>query len=262
MTQHGTAALIDLNADLGESFGPWMMGQDAALLAIISSANIACGFHAGDPDVMARTMDLALAQGVALGAHPGFADLQGFGRRRIRLSATEMANMVQYQVAAAAGMAQAQGARLRHVKLHGALGNMASESADLAEVCFRAALAVQPDLRLIVMPCTAMEQAARATGAVWSAEVFADRTYNDDGTLTDRSRPDALIHDADEAAARVVRMLRDGAITAVSGKVIATRIDTVCLHGDTADALFMATTLARTLRAQGYTIAAPQAGPQ
>ncbi len=249
---------VDLNADMGESFGPWPMGNDAALLKIVSSANIACGFHAGDPDVMGRTMDLALKADVALGAHPGFADLQGFGRRRIRLSDSEITNMIQYQLGAAQGMAQARGARLAHFKLHGALANMASESQELATICYRAALAVQRDLRLVVMPQTALEAAATAIDAVWSAEIFADRTYGDDGTLTDRSLPDAMIHDPETAASRIVAMIQDGAITTISGKRIPARIDTICVHGDGAEALAIATRLGSALTDAGIGISPPR----
>ncbi|SHE66556.1 UPF0271 protein [Loktanella atrilutea] len=250
---------IDLNADMGESFGPWPMGNDAALLKIVSSANIACGFHAGDPSTMARTMDLALAAGVALGAHPGFADLQGFGRRRITLSGAELTHMIQYQLGAAMALAQARGARLAHFKLHGALSNMACEDLEMATTCYRAALAVQPDLRLVVMPETALAQAATDLGAAWAAEVFADRTYADDGTLTDRNRPDAMIHDPAVAAARIVAMLRDGAITTTGGKRLPTRIDTICVHGDGAEALAIAGQLAAALADAGIRIAAPTA---
>lgn len=249
---------IDLNADMGESFGPWVMGQDAALLKIVSSANIACGFHAGDADTMARTMDLALAAGVALGAHPGFADLQGFGRRRIALSAAELTNLVQYQLGAAMGIAAARGARLAHFKLHGALANMASEDEGIARTCYAAALALQPDLRLVVMPGTALERAATALGAAQSAEIFADRTYNADGTLTDRSLPGAVIHDPQVAVRHVLGMLAAGGIVTPQGDVLQTQIDTICVHGDSAEALDIAGQLADALQGQGYTIAAPR----
>ena len=250
---------VDLNADMGESFGPWPMGNDAALLKIVSSANIACGFHAGDPDTMARTMDLALAAGVAIGAHPGFADLQGFGRRRITLSDREMTNMIQYQVGAAMALAQARGARLNHVKLHGALSNMACEDLGMATACYRAVLAIQPDLRLVVMPGTALEQAATDLGARQVREIFADRAYNDDGTLVDRRQPGAMIHDPDEAADRIVAMLRDRGIRTASGKLLKTPIDTICVHGDGAAALTIARTLADGLAAAQIAIAAPGA---
>lgn len=248
--------IIDLNADMGEGFGPWNMGDDAGLMRVISSANIACGFHAGDPDVMARTMDLALASNVALGAHPGFADLQGFGRRQVTLSEVELTNLIQYQLGAAIGLAQARGAKIAHFKLHGALSNMASHSQDIARTCFQAALKIAPDIRLIVLPQTAMEMAARDLHANWSGEIFADRTYCDDGTLTDRSAPNAVIHDPQIAAARIIEMIEKRAIISASGKEIPAQIDTVCVHGDSPAALQMATELRRALETFGLKIAA------
>ena len=152
---------VDLNADMGESFGPWVMGNDGGLLDVITSANIACGFHAGDPDVMASTMALARDKGVGIGSHPGFRDLQGFGRRRITLPDASLANLVRYQVAASAGMARALGSELRHVKLHGAMANMTSENLHMARVCYEAALSVVPDTIIMVLAGTAQEQAVR-----------------------------------------------------------------------------------------------------
>ena len=248
---------IDLNADMGEGFGPWPMGNDAALLRIVSSANIACGFHAGDPDTMARTMDLALAADVAIGAHPGFADLQGFGRRRMTLSHDELAHMIQYQVGAAMALAAARGARLGHIKLHGALSNMACEDLAMATACYRAVMEVAPDMALVTMPRTALEQAATDLGARQLREIFADRTYAEDGTLTDRRQSDAMIHDPAEASARIIAMLRDGGIRTRGGKLLETPIDTICVHGDGAAALAIATTLASALDDAGIRVAAP-----
>jgi len=246
---------VDLNSDIGEGFGPWKMGDDAALMEVISSANIACGFHAGDPDVMAATMALAQRHGVGIGAHPGFADLQGFGRRRLALSAAEVANLVTYQLGAAKAMARAAGGRVRHLKLHGALSNMASEDATLARVCFEAALKVQPDLVIMVLAATAMEQVVRDLGCAWAGEIFADRAYADDATLVDRREPGAVLHDPAVISDRILSMLREGAIIAESGKRIPCRIDTICLHGDTAGALAIARGLRRDLEAAGVTIA-------
>jgi UPF0271 protein len=246
---------VDLNSDIGEGFGPWKMGDDAALMEVISSANIACGFHAGDPDVMAATMALAQRHGVGIGAHPGFADLQGFGRRRLTLSAVEIANLVTYQLGAAQAMARAAGGRVRHLKLHGALSNMASEDAALARVCFEAALKVQPDLVIMVLAATAMEQVVRDLGCAWAGEIFADRAYADDATLVDRREPGAVLHDPAVISDRILSMLREGAIIAESGKRIPCRIDTICLHGDTAGALSIARGLRRDLEAAGVTIA-------
>jgi 5-oxoprolinase (ATP-hydrolysing) subunit A len=245
---------IDLNADMGEGYGAWPMGNDAALMKVISSANIACGFHAGDPTVMAKTMDLALRTGVALGAHPGFADLQGFGRRRMQLSASEITALIQYQLGAASAIAQGLGAKLDHFKLHGALSNMAAESDELARACFQAALAVQPDIRLVIMPQTAMEAAAHALDASCLNEVFADRSYDEAGRLMDRSLPGAVLHDPTTAAVRIENMLRDGCIISHSGKKIAARIDTVCVHGDSESAVQLAQCLRERLQKAGIVI--------
>ncbi|GHF61117.1 LamB/YcsF family protein [Seohaeicola zhoushanensis] len=243
---------IDLNADMGESFGPWPMGDDASLLKIVTSANIACGWHAGDADTMAKTMRLAVENGVGIGAHPGFADLQGFGRRRIPLSHSELANLVTYQLGAAQAMARAAGGHVRHLKLHGALSNMASEDAEMARVCYEAALKVDPDIVIMVLAATAQEKVVRALGCNWAGEIFSDRAYNDDATLVDRKLPGAMIHDPGFAAERILQMLEEQAIIAVSGQRIPTRIDTICLHGDGPEALAIARGLRARLEAAGY----------
>ncbi|MCB1335729.1 MAG: LamB/YcsF family protein [Roseivivax sp.] len=248
-------ASIDLNADMGESFGPWRMGRDTELLSVVTSANIACGMHAGDPDVMAQTMATAAARGVGLGAHPGFADLQGFGRRRFDLPRQTLQNLVAYQVAAADGMARAQGAQLRHLKLHGAMGNMTAEDEAMARAAYEAALRVVPGLILVVIAGTAQEAAARAMGAPRANEVFADRAYNADATLVDRRLPGAVIDDPVSAAARVARMVRSGGIEPLSGGFVPLEIDTVCLHGDGATALAMARAVASHLAESGITLA-------
>ena len=245
---------VDLNADMGEGFGPWAMGDDAALLDVVTSANIACGFHAGDPDIMARTMGLAVAKGVGIGAHPGFADLKGFGRRQLPLAHDEIANAVAYQLGAAQAMARRAGGSVRHLKLHGALSNMASIDADLARACYQAVLAVDPDITIMVLAATAMEQVVRDLGCAWAGEIFADRAYNDDGTLVDRSLPGAVLHDADIAAPRILEMVTAGAIIAQSGKHIPCRIDTICLHGDTPQAVSMARGVRRHLETAGLTL--------
>ncbi|OSP54042.1 LamB/YcsF family protein [Pseudoruegeria sp. SK021] len=247
---------VDLNADMGEAFGPWPMGNDAALLKIVTSANIACGFHAGDPDVMARTMRLAVQNGVGIGAHPGFPDLQGFGRRRMSLGADSLANAVRYQLGAAQAMARAAGGTVRHFKLHGALSNMATEDPELARICFGVARAVAPEIILMVLAATGMEAVARDMGGPYAAEIFADRAYNEDASLVDRSLPGAVIHDADAAATRVVAMVRDGAILTASGARIPTRIDTICLHGDTAEAVAIASATRAALCDAGIAVQA------
>jgi UPF0271 protein len=248
-------ASVDLNADMSESFGPWTMGDDTALLEVVSSANIACGFHAGDPDVMARTMAGAVARDVGIGAHPGFADLQGFGRRRIDLAHETLGNLVRYQLGAAQAMARAAGGAVRHLKLHGALANMASEDAELARTAYAAALSVDPEIVVMVLAGTAQEVAARDLGARMACEIFADRAYNDDCTLVDRRQPGAVIHDAAQASARILEMIRAGAIIAETGRHIPTRIDTICLHGDTPEAVDIARGLRAELEAAGVAVA-------
>ena len=245
---------VDLNADMGEGFGPWATGDDLALLDIVTSANIACGFHAGDPDIMAQTMQAAVARGVGIGAHPGFADLKGFGRRPLPLSHAEIANAVAYQLGAAQAMARRAGGHLRHFKLHGALSNMASSDADLARSCFQAALAVDPDIVILVLAATAMEEAARELDCHWAGEIFADRAYEDDATLVSRAKPGAVLRDAGTAAARILAMLEAGAIIAESGKCIPCRIDTICLHGDTPEAVAMAQGIRTRLTKAGVTL--------
>ena len=247
---------VDLNADMGESFGPWPMGRDEELLDVITSANVACGYHAGDPDVMATTMRMAKEKGVGVGAHPGFPDLQGFGRRPMDIPHASLANMVRYQVGAALGMARAVGVKLRHVKLHGALGNMTSEDGEMARACYEAALSVDDSLMVMVLAATAQEEACKALGATYAAEIFADRAYEDDATLVNRRKPGAVIHDPDRAAERMVEMVTGGAIITESGKRIETRIDTICCHGDTPDAVKIARGVRTALEGAGVTVTA------
>ena len=252
---------VDLNADLGEGFGAWEMGDDAALLGVISSANVACGVHAGDWDVMARVMREAVARGVGIGAHPGFPDLQGFGRREMQFAPDSAANLVRWQLGAAQAMARAAGGAVRHLKLHGALANMAARDEALALACFRGALSVDPALVLVVLAGTAQERAARQLGAPAACEIFADRAYQADGTLLDRRLPGAVIHDPQLAAGRVLAMLRAGAILSEDGPPIPTRIDTICLHGDTPGAIGMAQAVRAALEAEDVAIAAFTGAP-
>lgn len=242
---------VDLNADMGESFGAWHMGADAALLDIVTSANVACGFHAGDPDVMAQTMALAVQKGVGIGAHPGFADLRGFGRYRMHIPLPQLANAVRYQLGAAQAMAKAAGGQVRHLKLHGALANMCAEDAEMARTCYGAALEVDPDIIVMVIAATQQQTAAEALGARMACEIFADRAYNDDATLVDRSLPGAVIHDAQLAADRMVRMVGEGAIITQSGARIEARIDTICMHGDTPEAVQIARQVRSALATAG-----------
>ncbi len=246
---------VDLNADMGESFGPWNMGDDSALLEIVTSANLACGFHAGDWDVMARTMAEAKQHGVGVGAHPGFADLQGFGRRSMTVPHDSLGNMIRYQLGAAQGMARAAGVEIRHLKLHGALASIAAEDIGVARACYGAALSVAPETIVMVLAQTAQQAAATELGCRAACEVFADRAYNDDATLVDRSLPGAVIHDPQVAGKRVVDMVQAGAIIAESGILIPTRIDTICLHGDTPTALSIAMETRSALNAASVSLA-------
>ena len=245
---------IDLNADLGESFGPWPMGTDEALMSSITSANVACGFHAGDPSVMRRTVALAKANGVAVGAHPGFPDLVGFGRREMSASPDEVADMVLYQVAALAGVAASQGVRLQHVKAHGALYNMAVKNRALAEAIARGTAAFDHSLILFGLPDSELLRAGETAGLRVAAEVFADRAYEPDGTLASRSKPGSVIHDQHEVVARAVRMVRDGVVTATNGSTITLRADTICLHGDTPGAATLARLVRRGLDDAGIAV--------
>ena len=252
---------VDLNADMGESFGDWKMGDDTALLEIVTSANIACGMHAGDWDVMAGAMHEAAARKVGIGAHPGFADLQGFGRRRMQVPLDSLANLVRYQLGAAQAMARAQGAEIRHLKLHGALANMAAENKQMARACYQAALSVAPDIIIMVLAKTAQQDAAAELGCKTACEIFADRAYNDDATLVDRSQPDAVIHDPEHAAERILQMVQAGAIITKNGSEIPTRIDTICLHGDTAEATAIARAVRNSLESNGITLSAFDGAP-
>ena len=204
---------------------------------------------------MARTMARSVRNGVGIGAHPGFPDLQGFGRRRMQMPAESLAHLVQYQLGAAQAMAKAAGGAVRHLKLHGAMANMASEDAEMARRCYDAALSIQPDLVVMVLAGTAQQEAAEALGCDWAGEIFADRAYNDDATLVDRSIDGAVIADPDHAADRISAMVREGAIIALSGARIEARIDTICLHGDTPGAVDTAATVRRVLEADGVTLA-------
>lgn len=245
---------IDLNADLGESFGPWPMGADADLLKVITSANIACGYHAGDPDVMARAMALAVENGVGIGAHPGLPDLQGFGRRRMQVAPGEARHLVAYQLGAAQAMARQAGGRVRHLKLHGALANMAAEDEALACACYEGALAVDDEIILMVISGTAQARAAQALGARMACEIFADRAYAEDGLLMDRRLPGSVLHDVDEVCARILTMLRAGAIITAKGTHLPAQIDTICLHGDTSGAVALARALHAALLAEGVAL--------
>lgn len=248
---------IDLNADLGESFGAYALGEDGAMLALVSSANIACGFHAGDPDVMARTVAAAVRAGVGLGAHPGLPDLAGFGRRELAVGPEEAYNLVTYQVGALAAFARRHNQRLQHVKPHGALYNMAERQPPLARAIAQAVRDFDEALLLFALSGGVLAQAGRDLGLRVVQEVFADRTYQSDGTLTPRASPDALIHDPAEAARRMVRLVTEDKIVAQGGSDITLAADTICLHGDQPGAAARAQALRRELERHGIAIRPP-----
>lgn len=248
---------IDLNADMGEGFGPWRMGDDAHLLEIVTTANVACGFHAGDPEIMRRTAEMARVAGVAVGAHPGYADLAGFGRRPVAgITERDIENLVAYQTGAFASVCALAGHRMTHVKTHGALGNACADDDALALAVARGIRAVDPGLRFMVMPGKATERAALRLGLAPIREVYADRTYGEDFNLTPRRLPGAVIDDAGVALAGVLRMLEEGRLLSVGGRVLEVDIDSVCLHGDTPGAVAMARHLRHGLEAAGHEIAA------
>ncbi len=235
---------IDLNADLGEGFGPWRMGEDEALLDILSSANVACGFHAGDPVIMDRTVRMAKARGVDVGAHVGFPDLLGFGRRPMQIDTQELITYVTYQLAALAGMARVAGHRMTHMSFHGALGNMAAADAALAEPLVRAVADFDAGLIISSSASRAIEGAAARCGLRVATTFLADRACDDEGLLVPRKLPDSVIHDRQAVLARVRQLLEEGTVTSYSGKKIPMRVQSILLHGDTPGAV----ELARTVR--------------
>lgn len=248
---------IDLNCDMGESFGAYTLGHDSTLMDYVSSVNIACGFHAGDALVMRRTVEVASQKGLAIGAHPGYPDLQGFGRRAMQLDAGEVYAMVLYQIGALRAFAHAAGTRLTHVKPHGALYNTAARDAMLATAIAEAVRAVGDDLLLVGLSGSCLIDAGRAAGLRTASEVFADRTYQDDGTLTSRAATGALVTDADDAVRQVLQMVLEGTVTSVSGKEIPVVADTVCIHGDGAHALAFARLLSEQLQHNHVSIKHP-----
>jgi UPF0271 protein len=247
---------IDLNSDLGESFGPWIMGNDEALMPSITSANIACGFHAGDPTVMRRTIALAKRHSVAVGAHPGFADLVGFGRRDMHVPPGDVEDLVLYQLAAIAGVAAAEGVRLQHVKAHGALYNMAARDEKLAAAIARAVAAFDRTLILFGLPDSPLLHEGEKAGLTVAAEVFADRTYEADGSLTSRRVAGSVIHDPALVVRRAVDMVTTGTVTATNGSVVSLRADTLCLHGDTRGSADLARQIRAALEAAGVRVSA------
>ncbi|MFN3987268.1 MAG: LamB/YcsF family protein [Rhodocyclaceae bacterium] len=242
---------INLNADLGESFGAWHMGDDEAMLATVNTANIACGFHAGDPLVMRGTLRAARAAGVSVGAHPAFPDLQGFGRRQMKLSGAEVEAVVLYQLGALAGMARAEGLAMTHVKPHGALNNMACEDATLAGHIAHAVGAFDPELILLAPAGSQLYHAGLAQGLPVAAEIFADRAYTDEGNLVPRGQPGAVLTEAEDCVRHVLAMLDAGGIVAASGKRLPMPFHSICVHGDNAHAVDVARRVRDALRAAG-----------
>jgi UPF0271 protein len=245
-----TAERIDINCDVGESYGAWVMGDDESLMPHITSANIACGWHAGDPRVMRRTLKLAKAHGVRVGAHPGYPDLLGFGRRPMRLSPGEARDYLLYQIGALGAFAGAEGLRLQHVKPHGALYGVASKDRSLSREIAEAVAEADPSLILVGPPESELAHAGREAGLKVVREGFGDRAYNEDGSLVSRGLPGALVTDPDAVADQVLMML-EGKVRAATGKVISIAVDTICLHGDTPGAPAIARRLRERMAAVG-----------
>jgi UPF0271 protein len=246
---------IDLNCDLGESFGMWEMGNDAAMIDLATSVNIACGYHAGDADTMRKTVKLAKARDVSIGAHPGYRDLHGFGRRPIvGLTALEIENLVAYQIGALQSIAAMEGYKVTHVKAHGAISNVACEDDMTARAIASGIKGVDRNLVFVVLANSKLVTAGEAAGLPLAHEVFADRAYEDDSTLVSRKKPGAVLHDPVLIADRVVKMVQDGAVTTITGKVIKMKMDTVCIHGDTPGAVEIGRHVRTALKAAGIDV--------
>jgi 5-oxoprolinase (ATP-hydrolysing) subunit A len=250
---------IDFNCDMGESYGAWHMGDDLALLDHVTSASVACGFHAGDPATIRRTVKAAVAKGVAVGAHPSLPDLQGFGRRVMQISPAEVYDIIVYQIGAVSAFARASGGRLSHVKAHGALYNMAARDRALADAIAAAVRDVDKSLVLFGLSGSELIAAAEAAGVKAAAEVFADRSYQDDGSLTPRGRPGAMIEDVEQSIGQVRSMVFKGVVRAQSGKEVAVRADTLCIHGDQPGALEFAQRIRAALVEAGADVRAIRA---
>lgn len=245
---------IDINCDLGESFGRYKLGQDEEVLKLITSANIACGFHAGDPGVMYKTVKLAVEQDVSIGAHPGFPDINGFGRREMKLSSDEIYQLIVYQIGALEGFAKLFGKQVEHVKPHGALYNLAARDKTVAEAIAQAIADLNQNLILFGLVGGELVKAGQRLGLCVAEEVFLDRSYQADGTLTPRSHPEALIHDSNLAVSRGIRMIKEGRVTALDGTEVMLTADTICIHGDGAKALEFVRRLRKELENNGIKI--------
>ena len=245
---------VDLNSDLGESFGNYKLGMDEEILKYVSSANVACGWHAGDPLVMEETVALAKKSGVAVGAHPGFPDLMGFGRRNMAVTPEEAKAYIKYQLGALYALTQSQGVKIQHVKPHGALYNMAAVDEKLARAMCEAVYEVDKDIIFMGLAGSKMIDAAKEVGLKAASEVFADRAYNDDGTLVSRKLPGAVIKDKELAIRRVVRMVKEGKVESINGKDISIQADSICVHGDNPKALEFVRNIRETLQSEGVEI--------
>lgn len=245
---------VDLNCDMGESFGPWKMGNDAELMNYVSSVNIACGFHAGDASTMRQTVEIAIGKGVAIGAHPSYPDLQGFGRRPMSLSPQEVFDIVLYQVSALKGICEASGGTLHHVKPHGALYNQAAKDKTLANAIAKAVHQIDTDLVLYGLAGSLLISEGKELGLRTASEVFADRTYQADGSLTPRSEPDALIDNTEAAISQVLQMVTSMTVTAVNGATVPVQADTICIHGDGKHAVKFAKKIRDTLNEKGIAV--------
>ena len=248
---------IDLNCDMGESFGAWKMGADAEVMPLITSANIACGFHAGDPATIRKTVKLALEHGVAVGAHPSLPDLQGFGRRVMKITAQEMYDLVLYQAGAVQAFAHAAGARLHHVKCHGALYNMSTDDEALSEAMARAVKDLGGDVMLYALSNSRTMAVAKRLGVRVAGECFADRGYSDDGTLAPRNVPGGMVEDEQKAVAQALGMVEQGSVTSLAGVRVPVSPDTLCLHGDQPGAVAFARALRSAFEARGIEVRAP-----
>jgi UPF0271 protein len=251
-----SSRILDLNSDMGESYGAWKMGNDEAVMDHVSSINVACGFHGGDPSVMRQTVAAALARGVAIGAHPGLPDLVGFGRRAMQITPREAYDMTVYQVGALAGVAASQGARLSHVKAHGMLYNMAVKDRELARALCRAVRDVDSDLIFYGLAGSILIEEAEAAGLRAAHEVFGDRAYQPDGTLTPRAHPGAMITDLKLSIEQVLGMARDGVVRAIDGTLVPVKADTLCIHGDQPGAPVFAQALRAALNGAGIEVRA------
>jgi 5-oxoprolinase (ATP-hydrolysing) subunit A len=246
---------VDINCDMGESFGAYTLGRDAEILDYVTSANIACGFHAGDPATMRKTVKLALEKNVGIGVHPGLQDLVGFGRREINLSPQEAYDLVLYQIGALYAFVKAEGGKIQHVKPHGALFNMAAKNTLLAEAIAEAVYKVDPELVFFGLAGSELVKAGKRLGLQTANEVFSDRTYQEDGSLTSRREANALIKEHQVAVNQVTRMVKEGKVTSLQGTDISIQADTVCIHGDGESALDFAKYITSTLQESGITVA-------